>query len=59
MTTHDLGALEDFDNGGARQVRLDGRVLVVVRIDDDIYVLDDRCSHEDFSLAEGEVAVDT
>jgi 3-phenylpropionate/trans-cinnamate dioxygenase ferredoxin subunit len=30
---------------------------VVVRIDDDVYVLDDRCSHEDFSLAEGEVDV--
>jgi 3-phenylpropionate/trans-cinnamate dioxygenase ferredoxin component len=58
VTTHDIGALDDFVNGGARQVRVDGRVLVVVRIEDDVYVLDDRCSHEDFSLADGEVDAD-
>jgi 3-phenylpropionate/trans-cinnamate dioxygenase ferredoxin subunit len=34
-------------------------VLVVVRIEDDVYVLDDKCSHEDFSLAEGEVNATT
>jgi 3-phenylpropionate/trans-cinnamate dioxygenase ferredoxin subunit len=51
--------LDDFVDGEARQVRLDGLVLVVVRIEGDVYVLDDRCSHEDFSLAEGEVNVAT
>jgi len=54
----DLGALEEFADGGARQVRVAGRVLVVVRIGADVYLLDDRCSHEDFSLAEGEVDVE-
>ena len=58
MTTCQLGELDDFVSGEARQIRLLDRVLVVVRIDDDVYVLDDRCSHEDFSLAEGEVNVD-
>jgi 3-phenylpropionate/trans-cinnamate dioxygenase ferredoxin subunit len=53
----DLGSLEEFADGGARQVRTGGRTLVVVRIGDDAYVLDDRCSHEDFSLAEGYVDV--
>jgi len=53
----DIGVLDDFVDGQARQVRVDGRVLVVVRIDYDVYVLDDRCSHEEFSLAEGEVNV--
>lgn len=57
MTFVDIGTLEDFETGQARQIRIDERVLVVVRIDDDVYVLDDRCSHEDFSLAEGEVDV--
>jgi len=52
-----LGNLDEFVSGEARQVRLQDRVLVVVRIEDDVYVLDDRCSHEDFSLAEGEVNV--
>jgi 3-phenylpropionate/trans-cinnamate dioxygenase ferredoxin subunit len=59
VKSFDIGVLEDFDDGKARQVRLDDRVLVVVRIESDVYVLDDRCSHEDFSLAEGEVNVDT
>ena len=59
MTLVDIGTLEDFANGEARQVRAGGRVLVVVRIEFDVYVLDDRCSHEEFSLAEGEVNVQT
>jgi 3-phenylpropionate/trans-cinnamate dioxygenase ferredoxin subunit len=59
VTAVDIGALDDFVSGEARQVHVDERVLVVVRIEDDVYVLDDRCSHEDFSLAEGEVNVAT
>ncbi|MFZ1062739.1 MAG: Rieske 2Fe-2S domain-containing protein [Acidimicrobiales bacterium] len=59
MRSLDIGVLGDFVDGEARQVRVDGLVLVVVRIDGDVYVLDDRCSHEDFSLAEGEVNVAT
>ena len=57
MTSVDVGALDDFESGAARQITTEGRVLVLVRIDEDVYVLDDRCSHEDFSLAEGEVNV--
>jgi 3-phenylpropionate/trans-cinnamate dioxygenase ferredoxin subunit len=59
MTMCDIGVLDDYVSGGAHQVRVGGRVLVVVRIENDVYVLDDRCSHEDFSLAEGEVNVET
>ena len=55
MKTVDIGVLEDFVDGEARQLRADDHVFVVVRIDRDVFVLDDRCSHEDFSLAEGEV----
>ncbi|MDE3064803.1 MAG: Rieske 2Fe-2S domain-containing protein [Acidobacteriota bacterium] len=55
MSTLDAGALSDFVDGAARQVRGGDRVLVVVRIGDDVYVLDDRCSHEEFSLSDGEV----
>jgi len=58
VTTVDLGALDEFVSGEARQFKAAGRVLVVVRIEDDLYVLDDRCSHEDFSLALGEVDVE-
>jgi 3-phenylpropionate/trans-cinnamate dioxygenase ferredoxin subunit len=60
MTTlHDIGTLDEFESGQARQIKAGDRVLVVIRIGDDVYVLDDRCSHEDFSLAEGEVNTDT
>lgn len=59
MTRFDIGTLEDYVHAQAVQVRRGDRVLVVVRIDDDVYVLDDRCSHEDFSLAQGEVDVAT
>ena len=51
----DIGNLSDYESGVPRQVSVADRVLVVIRIESDVYVLDDRCSHEDFSLAEGEV----
>ena len=57
MKTVAIGELSDYDSGVPRQLRVEDRVLVVIRIEDDVYILDDRCSHEDFSLAEGEVNV--
>lgn len=45
--------------GSARRVEVDGYRLALVRIGDDSwYCLDDRCSHAEASLAEGEVWVD-
>lgn len=58
MSVHDIGALEEFVSGEARQVRVEKKTLVVVRIEDSVYVLNDRCSHEDFSLALGDVDAD-
>jgi 3-phenylpropionate/trans-cinnamate dioxygenase ferredoxin subunit len=49
--------LSDFANGESTAITIDGRRLVVVRIDDDVFILSDRCSHEDFPLATGEVDV--
>lgn len=51
----DVGALDDFAVGEPRQLHVAGKVLVGVRVGDEVFVLDDRCSHEEFSLAEGEV----
>ena len=59
MNAYDIGALSDFTSGSARAIRLADRELVVVRIEDDVYVLDDRCSHEAFWLSDGEVDCDT
>ncbi len=53
----DIGAIADFISGEATKVKIENRTLVVVRIQNDFYVLDDRCSHEDFPLSEGTVDV--
>ena len=59
-TTIDIGALDDFTEGFPRRVELDGAVhgcdaVAVVRLDDDLYAIGDRCTHQDISLSEGEV----
>jgi 3-phenylpropionate/trans-cinnamate dioxygenase ferredoxin subunit len=59
VTTTDIGQLADFEQGVPRQLKIDGRVLVAVRVDEQVFVLDDRCSHEEFSLSEGEVDLET
>lgn len=46
---------DDITAGSARQVRIGGHTLALIRIDDDVYALGDRCTHEDISLSEGEV----
>jgi 3-phenylpropionate/trans-cinnamate dioxygenase ferredoxin subunit len=54
-TATKVGRLEDWTPGAARQVVVGSHRLAVVRIDDDVYVIGDQCSHENVSLAEGEV----
>ena len=49
---------DEMASGEARRIDLDGHRIALVRIGDDFYALGDRCSHEDYSLAEGEVWVD-
>ncbi len=49
---------DDLSAGEARRFDVDGLRVAVVRIDDDFYAIGDRCSHEDFSLADGEVLAD-
>ena len=46
---HDLAA------GEARRFDVAGLRVALVRIDDTFFAVGDRCSHEDFSLADGEV----
>ncbi|HUY43609.1 MAG TPA: Rieske 2Fe-2S domain-containing protein [Acidimicrobiales bacterium] len=55
----DVGALDEFEIGKPRQLLVGDLVLVGVRVGDEVFVLNDRCSHEDFSLTEGEVDVET
>ena len=58
MAEVSIGSLADFKDGEARRVDVDGHRLAVVRIGEDVYVIGDRCSHADYSLAEGEVDSD-
>ncbi|HXR55064.1 MAG TPA: non-heme iron oxygenase ferredoxin subunit [Acidimicrobiales bacterium] len=48
---------DDLESGQARRFEVGGVRIALVRIDDEFYALGDRCSHEDYSLAEGEVWV--
>ena len=50
--------VSDVEPGSSIRVDRDGHRLAVVRIGDDWYVLDDRCTHAEASLAEGEVWAD-
>ena len=46
-------AAGDLPPGEARRVDVEGHRIAVVRIGDDFYAIGYRCSHADFSLAEG------
>lgn len=42
-------------NGCLHAVTAKGEKVVLVRWEDEIFALEDRCSHQDFPLSEGEV----
>jgi 3-phenylpropionate/trans-cinnamate dioxygenase ferredoxin component len=48
----------DVAAGGKTCVDIDGTPVCVVRIDDEWYAIDDTCSHEDYSLCDGDVWAD-
>ncbi len=50
-----LCALDDIAPDAARRFDVEGRRLAVIRLGDEVFVIGDRCSHADISLAEGEV----
>jgi 3-phenylpropionate/trans-cinnamate dioxygenase ferredoxin subunit len=50
-----LCGVDELGSGEARRFDVAGRRICLVRVGDDYYALGDRCSHADYSLAEGEV----
>jgi 3-phenylpropionate/trans-cinnamate dioxygenase ferredoxin subunit len=52
-------AVTDLADGEARRFDLGKLRIAVVRLGDDWYAIGDRCTHQDVSLAEGEVLADT
>jgi 3-phenylpropionate/trans-cinnamate dioxygenase ferredoxin subunit len=53
-----IGRLDELEDGVARRVEDNGNALCVVRCGGVVYAIDDTCSHEDYSLAAGEVDVE-
>ena len=52
---HRLCGRDDVPPNTARRFDADGHRIALIRIGDDFYAIGDRCSHEDYSLAEGEL----
>jgi 3-phenylpropionate/trans-cinnamate dioxygenase ferredoxin subunit len=48
----------DMKPGTARRFDVGSTRVAVVRVHDDFFCVSDRCSHEDYSLSEGEVLED-
>lgn len=55
---HRLCAVEDLASGESKRFDIGRHRVALVRIGDDFYAIGDECSHEDYSLSEGEVFED-
>ena len=56
MTAVRVCALDDLAENEARRFDIDGHRLALVRFEgDDVFAIGDKCSHADYSLAEGEI----
>jgi 3-phenylpropionate/trans-cinnamate dioxygenase ferredoxin subunit len=58
MTLERLCSVKDLEPGEARRFDLGKLRIALVRIGDDWYAIGDKCTHQDISLAEGEVDAD-
>ena len=58
MSTN-IGKFAELENGTARRVMVNGVAVAVVRIDDDVFAIADKCSHADVSLSDGMVWCDS
>jgi 3-phenylpropionate/trans-cinnamate dioxygenase ferredoxin subunit len=54
MSTN-IGKFADLASGTAKRVMVDGVAVAVVRIDDEVFAIADKCSHADISLSDGMV----
>lgn len=51
----DVGAVGDWDMDSARKVSVAGHDVAVVRCEEGVFAIGNRCSHADVDLSEGEV----
>jgi 3-phenylpropionate/trans-cinnamate dioxygenase ferredoxin subunit len=55
MPKETLCRLDDLAPGTARCFEVGRHRIAVVRIDDDVYAIGDTCTHQNISLAEGDI----
>lgn len=48
-----IGVLSDFPEGKMKRISVKGKDLLVANINGEIYSIDDVCTHEECSLADG------
>lgn len=56
--TRQIGRSDQFEEGTATRVEVDGVGVAVVRANGRLYAVDDICSHAHYRLSEGEVYVE-
>lgn len=54
MPTIQIGTLAELPDGTGRAFTVAGRQLAVFRVGDELYAIDDTCSHAEASLSAGE-----
>ena len=56
MTTERVASLDDIEPGTARVVEVDGQSIALCRVEDgELYAIENRCTHDDGPLGEGEL----
>ncbi|MEJ2313161.1 MAG: non-heme iron oxygenase ferredoxin subunit [Gemmatimonadales bacterium] len=50
-----VAQVADVPENALRGVEIDGKKIVLAHVDGTVYALEDRCSHEEFALSEGEL----
>lgn len=59
MTAHSAGPLDELDEGTARVVEIDGQSIALCHVEADagggVYAIENRCTHDDGPLGEGEL----
>lgn len=59
MTFETVGSLDEIEPGTARVVEVGGQSVALCRVEDgDLYAIENRCTHDDGPLGEGELEGD-
>ncbi|MYE05665.1 MAG: non-heme iron oxygenase ferredoxin subunit [Chloroflexi bacterium] len=56
MTIEQVGSLDEIEPGTARVVEVGGQSIALCRVEDgELYAIENRCTHDDGPLGEGEL----